>query len=121
MVDKSAREANVVDTEATVCAPPAPGAKPPPFNSKRLKSVHLKRIAASMFLPTSGSADKVRQMIEGRLTEMDKEPRHVQVFVLETEEGGVHLQLTDADGLFLDVQPEEERTDTRASYRWRQQ
>ena len=48
MADESAGEANVVETEATVHMPPAPGAKPLPFNLRRLKTVHLKRIAASM-------------------------------------------------------------------------
>ena len=46
-----------------------------------------------MFLPTSGSADDVLQMIEGRLTEMGK-PLHVQALVLNAGENNCeHLQL----------------------------
>ena len=79
IVDESAGEADVVKTEVTVRAPPAPGMKPLPFNLRRLKTVHLKQIAASMSLPTSGSDDEVSKMIEGRHTEMDKEPHHTSV------------------------------------------
>ena len=48
-------------------------------------------------------------MIEGRLADMGKDPRHVQVLVPEAE--GAHLQLQDADGVFLDVLPEEDEND----------
>ena len=37
---------------------------------------------------------------------MGKDPRYVQVLVLEA-----HLQLQDADGVFLDVLPEEDEHD----------
>ena len=80
--------------------------KPLPLNSKRLKVLHVKQIAASMTLPTTGSADEVRQMIKGRLADMGKDPRHVQVLIPEAE--GAHLQLQDVDGVFLDVAPEED-------------
>ena len=63
-----------------------------------------------MSLPTSGSADEVRQVVEGQLTEMDKEPRNVQVLVLQTDEGGIRIQLMDVDSPFLDIKPEEEQT-----------
>ena len=62
-----------------------------------------------MTLPTTGSADDLRQMVEGRLADMGKDPRHVQMLVPEAE--GAHLQLLDADGVFLDVLPEEEEHD----------
>ena len=80
--------------------------KPLPLNSKRLKVLHVKRIAASMTLPTIGSADEIRQMIEGRLADMGRNPRHVQVLVPEDE--SAPLQLQDADGVFLDVVPGED-------------
>ena len=94
-----------VRVEATSEATPR-ATKPLPLNSKRLKVLHVKQIAASMTLPTTGSSDELRQMIEGRLEDMGKDPRHVQVLVPEA--GGAHLQLQDADGVFLDVAPEEE-------------
>ena len=65
--------------------------KPLPLNSKRLKVLHVKQIAAAMTLPTSGSADEVRQMIERRLADMGKDPRHVQELVPGAE--GAHLLL----------------------------
>ena len=80
--------------------------KPLPLNSKRLKVLHVKQIVASMTLPTTGSADEVQQMIEGRLADMGKDPRHVQVLISEAE--SAHLQLQDVDGVFLDVAPQED-------------
>ena len=87
--------------------------KPLPLNSKRLKVLHVKRIAASMTLPTTGSADEIRQMIEGRLADMGRNPRHVQVLVPEDE--SAPLQLQDADGVFLDVAPGEDEHSRGAS------
>ena len=113
MEEESSSEVNMVEGQlrwsaGRVLLPPAIS-KPLPLNSKRLKVACMKRIVASMSLPTSGSADNVRQMIEGRLTEMSKELQHVQVLV-SRESGHIHLQLQDADGPFLDVEPEEEQT-----------
>ena len=49
------------------------------LNSKRLTALHLQRIADSLGLPTKGSAAVTRQLIEGKLIEMGKEPPNVQV------------------------------------------
>ena len=49
-----------------------------PLNSKWLQ---LQQIASALQLPTSGTAAVTRQLVEGRLTEMDREPRNVQVVV----------------------------------------
>ena len=38
-----------------------------PLNSKRLTSTHLKQVAEKLKLPTTGSADQIRQLIEGKL------------------------------------------------------
>ena len=81
-------------------------AKPLPLGSRRLKAIHVKQIAASLSLPTTGSTDEVRLIVEGRLVDMGKEPQHVQVVMCGTK--GSHLQLRDVDGVFLDVLPEEE-------------
>ena len=40
-----------------------------PLNSKRLTSAHLKQVAEKLELPTTGSADQIRQLIEGKLQE----------------------------------------------------
>ena len=49
-----------------------------PLNSKRLTVSHLKQIAAAMGLPTTASADELRQMIE---SEVQSRGRNVQVIV----------------------------------------
>ena len=60
-----------------------------------------------MTVPTTGSANEIRLMIEGRLADI-KNSRHVHVQVLVLEGESAHLQLQDADCVFLDVAPEED-------------
>ena len=76
MVDGPSHEAEHSETTPRLT-------KPLPLNSKRLKVLHLRQMAASMTLPTTGSANELRQMIEGRLADMGTDPRHVQVLVPE--------------------------------------
>ena len=40
----------------------------------------IRQIAASVTLPTTGSADEIQQMIEGRLSDLGTDLMHVQVF-----------------------------------------
>ena len=68
------------------------------LNSKRLTALHLQRIADSLGLPTKGSAAVTRQLIEGKLMEMGKEPPNVQVVVQGTDENSV-LFLINEDGI----------------------
>ena len=107
-------EVNVVEGQLRLSAGralPSPTiSKPLLLNSKQLNVKYMKWIVALMSLPTSGSADNICQMIKGWLTEMSKEPQHVQVLVTG-ESGHIHLQLQDADGPFLDVEPGEEQTE----------
>ena len=44
-----------------------------PLNSKRAKMEQLQRIAESLGLPSSGTAVVTRQLIEGKLIEMERE------------------------------------------------
>ena len=46
-----------------------------PLNSKRVKELHLQQIAAALGLPTRGTAAITRQLIDGKLLEMDRDPR----------------------------------------------
>ena len=46
--------------------------------------LHLQQIADTLGLPTKGSAAVTRQLIEGKLMEMGKEPPNVQVVVQGT-------------------------------------
>ena len=71
-----------------------------PFNSKRLKATNLKRIAQALELPTSSSVDEVRTLVDGRLTELGREPRNTQVHV---QKSGV-IELVDAEGVFLQIE-----------------
>ena len=75
-----------------------------PLNSKRLTGPLVQQIAKSMGLPTSASLEDTRQMLEGKIGEMEREPRNMQV-VLQDVEGGVHITLRDADGIFLEIEP----------------
>lgn len=56
-----------------------------PLNSKRLTAVHLRTIAKAMDLSTTGSADQVRQVIEGKLqTDEDRDISSTLVILTES-------------------------------------
>ena len=80
MADKGGPpDAHVVDGpshEADLSGATPRVTKPLPLKSKRLKVLHVKQIASSMTLPTTGSANEMRQMVEGRLADMGRNPRH---------------------------------------------
>ena len=70
--------------------------------------MYLKRITGVLELPSSGSADQLRQIVDAKLDEMHKEPKNVQVIVYSGDKGApVWLELQDEDGTFLEVPPEE--------------
>ena len=56
---------------------------PRELNSRRLTSTHLKQVAESLGLPTTGSSDEIRQLIEGKLQE-SRDVHNIQVVVDET-------------------------------------
>ena len=62
------------------------------------------RIAKKLGLPTKASVAEMRQIIEGKLVEMGKEPHNVQV-ELDAREEGEFILLRDMDGVFLEVLP----------------
>ncbi len=80
-----------------------------PLNSKRLKVGHLRRLAAAMGVPTTASADELRQLIDGTLTEKGRESSNVQV-VLENADATAEFTLEDEGGQFLTVTTMEEET-----------
>lgn len=91
-------------------APPVtpPGAEKPneipfPLNSRRLTGPYLKAIARAIGLPSSGAPDETRVMIDGKLAEMGRDPRNVQVIVTRDTHGRETLALRDVDGEFVDV------------------
>ena len=91
-------------------APPTqPGpqlSRPLPLNSKRLTGAVLRQIARGLGVPGTASADEVRQVVEGKLGELGRDPRNTQVCWVEVEDG-LKVTLKDADGVFLEVEPEE--------------
>ena len=60
-----------------------------PPNSKRVKAVHLQQTAATLGLLTREMAATTRQLIEGKLLEMDWEPENAQVITQATSEKSV--------------------------------
>ena len=75
-----------------------------PLNSRRLTTVQLKKIAEGLELPSLGSADEIRQVIEGKLQERH-DVHNIQVVVQEATSVSVSLALLDEDGVFLTVAP----------------
>ena len=73
-----------------------------PLNSRRLTTYQLKKIAEGLGLPTTGSADETRQLIEGKLEE-GHDVHNVQVVVQEATTVNVTLSLMDEEGVFLNV------------------
>ena len=77
-----------------------------PLNSRILTTIQLKNIAETLGLPTTGSTDEVRQLIEGKLQdEHDVTVHNVQVVVSEDTVVSVALSLVDESGVFLRVKP----------------
>ena len=68
-----------------------------PLNSRRL-TIQLKNIAETLKLPITGSANEIRQLIEGKLQEAH-DVRNVQVVVREDTTVNVALSLVDEDGV----------------------
>jgi hypothetical protein len=83
-----------------------PHGKTLPMNSKRLTVAHLRQVAEALGLPTSGSADQIRQLIEGKLEgEDDRDVANVQVIIQESPQVQIKLSLVDGDGVFLETSP----------------
>ena len=53
-------------------------------------------------MPAGGSLEDTRQMLEGKLVEVGREPRNVQV-VLSEEKHRPAIRLEDGEGVFLEV------------------
>ena len=81
-----------------------------PLSSRRLTQAHLRALAQALGLPTDASGDDTRLLVEGKLGEMEKDPRTVQVCTddLYLMEATV-IGLQDATGLFIKVEKELQR------------
>ena len=80
------------------------------LNSKGLTTPILQQIAKALDISTTGSLADTRQMLEGKLSGMEREPRDVQIFLRDTE-NGVDISLQDAYGEFLRAEMEEKETE----------
>jgi len=76
-----------------------------PLNSKLLTSTYLRRIAEALELPTGGSPEETRQMIEGKLSEREEGEGGVQVLVREAACLETRLLLRDAKCILLETVP----------------
>ena len=75
-----------------------------PLNSRRLTAVHLRAIAQALGLPTAGSADQLRQCIEGSV-QADRDYQSIVVIVRERPKTEQIIVLADSDGDFLETNP----------------
>ena len=72
------------------------------LNSRRLTGLYLRSIAKAIGLPTADTAEETHVIIDGRLTEMGRDPRNVQV-VVRSGPHGETLSLRDVEGTFVDA------------------
>ena len=93
--------------EPVTRAPTLSRERPLSLNSRKVTKPVLRQLATALELPGNGTIEETRQMIEGKLTEMEREPRHVQVILIHVE-GGVDIVLEDAEGPFLETRLLEE-------------
>ena len=77
------------------------------LNLRRLTGRLVRQLAAALQIPTSGSTEDVRQLVDAKITESGHEPMKVQVRVHKTDKGAT-LILEDADGTFLRAEPQED-------------
>ena len=85
-----------------------PAFSPSPRALQRLRysrsnSQYVMSIYKAMSLPTKGSVEESRLIIEGSLTEMEREPRNVQVEVAEDASGKTRISLHDSRGTFMEA------------------
>ena len=88
--------------------PRGAGARPMPLNSRRVTRPVLRSLAAELGLPTTSSNEDLRQMVDGKLTDMGRQPRDVLVVVESADtaedEGPTRVRLHDGEVSFLDAE-----------------
>ena len=102
--DRGGSHKSGLDAEESCELPEIPRGKVVLLNSRILTAAHLKRVAETLKLPTTGAADQLRQLIEGKL-ESDKHVEAINVQVVIQEELCVESKLTlmDKSGVILTV------------------
>jgi len=69
-----------------------------PLNSKRIVADQLSEVATLLDLPRGVSVAETRQLIDGKLLELEHEPRNVQVIV-QLDDAGSTIFLVDESGV----------------------
>ena len=75
-----------------------------PLNSRRQTAWHLRALAQALGLPTTGSADQLRQCIEG-IVQRDHDYQNVVVIIRESLKTEHVVVLADSEGEFLEGEP----------------
>ena len=78
---------------------------------KKLVADQLHRLAGMLGLPSSSTGSSTRQLIEGKLLEMGKEPRNVQLIISDE---GRRLYLVTDDGMMTAGPEHVSNTEVRA-------
>ena len=76
-----------------------------PLNSKRLTAAHLRQIASALDLPTTGAADQLRQVIEGKLETDGHEAINIQVVLEDSRLIETKICLLSEGGVIVTPQP----------------
>ena len=76
-----------------------------PLNSKRLSTTHLRQIASALDLPTTGAADQLRQVIEGKLETEGHEAINIQVVLEDSKLIETKMCLLSEGGVIVTPQP----------------
>ena len=71
-----------------------------PLNLKRMASGQLQTLAKVLELPTGVSNEEMQQLLEGKLMELEREPRNVQVVV----RGNKQIFLVDEEGIIVSME-----------------
>ena len=77
------------------------------LNSAQLIAGQLRSLGGALGLPTSGSVDDLHLIIEGKITDLGRDPRNIQV-ALSKDKDDRSFTLSDHEGVFLTVNPESE-------------
>ena len=66
-----------------------------PLNLRRIKGCWIQRIAEALELPGRASLEETRQMIEGKLMELQYQPQNVQVIIHSKNDGAAMFLVND--------------------------
>ena len=77
------------------------------LNSARLTAGQLRSVGEALGVPTSGSVGDLRLIIEGKITDLSRDPCNIPVLFSKDKDDRT-LRLSDHEGVFLTVNPKNE-------------